>query len=66
MCMHEPQRAPTSGILGPVPQRKISDFRPSEAVSDAILSNMAETCCEIAIVCANYIVDSRRDIRSHV
>ena len=27
------------------------------------LSNMAETCCEIA---ANYIVDSRRDIRSHV
>ena len=27
------------------------DFRPSEVVSDAILSDMAETCCELATVC---------------
>ena len=29
---------------------------PSEVVSDAILSNMAETCCKSAIVFANYVV----------
>ena len=26
------------------------DFRPSEVVSDAIFGNLAETCCELAIV----------------
>ena len=36
---------------GGMPPRKIVDFRPTEVLSDAIFE-MAETCCELAIVCA--------------
>ena len=34
--------------LGPFLGGKILDFRPSEVVSE-FLSNMAETCCELAL-----------------
>ena len=44
MYMHELKlRAPTRGIWGHAPQENL-DFRPSEVVSHAIVSNMAEAC----------------------